>query len=55
MVHQNWYRISFNPIAAQYGIISLSIIGYDNQIIGLQRLFADRITKMAVSYYHLHD
>jgi hypothetical protein len=44
-----------HPIAAQYGIITLSIIGYDNQTIDLQRLFADRITKMAASYYHLPD
>ena len=44
-----------HPIAAQYGIITLSINDYDNQIIGLQRLFADRITKMADSYYHLPD
>jgi hypothetical protein len=41
--------------SAEYGIITLSIIDYDNQIIGLQRLFADRITKMANSYYHLPD
>jgi hypothetical protein len=40
--------------SAQYSIITLSIIDdYDNQIIGLQRLFADRTTKMADSYYHL--
>jgi hypothetical protein len=44
-----------HPKAAQYGIITLLIIDYVNQIIGLQRLFADRITKMADSYYHLPD
>jgi hypothetical protein len=44
-----------HPIAAQYGIITLPINDYDNQIIGLQRLFADRIMKMADSYHHLRD
>ena len=49
-----FYRM-LHPIAAQYGIITLSIIDYDNQIIGLQWLCVDRITKMADSYYHLPD
>jgi hypothetical protein len=44
-----------HPKAAQNSIITLSIIGYNNKIIGLQRLLADRITKMADSYYHLPD
>jgi hypothetical protein len=39
--------------SAQYGIITFSIIDYDNQILGLQRLFAARTTKMADSYYHV--